>query len=104
MKINYQILYSDKAKKIIAVIIILIAIWLNFIRSDEEILSSRIAEYKMTIEDKEKTIESLRKEINTIDKPYYNCYKTQLLRLADWIEYNIDYCKDNLKSFEQGLK
>lgn len=103
IKINYDIIHKYEFKKIIAIIIILTAIWLNFMKSDEEILSSRIAEYKVAIEDKEKTIEALRSEINTIDTPYYNCYKTQLLRLADWIEYNIDYCGNNLKSFE-GLK
>lgn len=110
MKIINKINIKDLSKynyiiTIIFLTILLLIVLLN--KSDEEILSSRIAEYKVAIEDKEKTIEALRSEINTIDKPYYECYRIQLLRLADWLEYNIDYCDKNLKTFEwneKGLK
>lgn len=77
-------------------------------KSNEEILIEKISSYKTKIDDKQSTIEVLKgniqilqDEVKNSDTPFYNCYKTQLLRLADNIEYNIEYCKvENLEQFK----
>lgn len=35
-----------------------------------------------------------------------SCWKNQMNRLVDWLEYNLQYCKDenNLKKFKEGLE
>jgi len=71
------------------------------IKSDEQILVEKISTYKNNIDTKTESIKKLQDEVKNSDTPFYNCYKTQLLRLADNIEYNIDYCKqENLEQFK----
>lgn len=73
------------------------------IKSDEQVLVENISLTNKTLEVKKWAIKRLQDEI-IIDEALYNCYKTQLLRLADNIEYSIEYCNwDNLEQFK-GLK
>jgi len=66
--------------------------------SDELVLVRVIKGKKEQI----KTLENLIKETEeTLKKAnaYETCYKTQLDRLINWLEYNLNYCTDNLEDF-----
>jgi len=72
-------------------------------KSNEQVLVEKISNYKNNIDTKTENIKRLEEEVKNIDTLFYNCYKTQLLRLADNLEYNIEYCKqENLEQF-RGL-
>lgn len=105
----------------IIVIIIFLTIW-YFINSNlekekqidwlKQEVSQKSNEEKLVgiIKEKKENIFSIEAEIKekeySLDlyKKEEICYKQQLSRLVDWLEYSLDYCKnnDNLDKF-QGL-
>ena len=76
-------------------------------KSDIEILEMNAAEMAATSKVRLNDIESLKEEIAKLEKLYevellsQRCYESQIDRKINWLEYNIDYCKDenNLVQF-----
>ena len=69
---------------------------------DEVKLVNLIKEKKEKWESLERLIEAMNKNLITVNK-YETCYKNQLDRLVNWLEYWINYCEDNLENFGEGL-
>ena len=73
-------------------------------QSPEEILVNNIKTYKETILKTETDINQANLNLKTY-KLKQACYKAQLDRLVNGLEYSIDYCltDENLQKFEEGL-
>ena len=73
-------------------------------KSNTDIISSTILDKKNKIVLTEKEIKELEWRKLQLELEV-NCWKNQLDRLIDWLEYNLDYCKDtnNLSKFKEGL-
>ena len=73
-------------------------------QSNADIISTTILDKKNTIVVTEATIEELESKKKKLELEI-TCWKNQMNRLVDWLEYNLDYCQDenNLKNF-QGLE
>jgi len=68
--------------------------------SDEQVLTEMIKTWTKNLKDKELLVVKLTKEVSD-ETLKNNCLKTQLNRLFEWMEYNINYCnnKQNLIKF-----
>lgn len=73
-------------------------------KSNTDIISSTILDKKNKIVVTEKEIKELEWRKLQLELEV-NCWKNQLDRLVDWLEYNLDYCNDsnNLSKFKDGL-
>ena len=73
-------------------------------KSNTDIISSTILDKKNNILSTDKEIKELESKKQKLELEV-NCWKNQLDRLVDWLEYNLDYCNDsnNLSKFKDGL-
>lgn len=74
-------------------------------QSSADIISETILDKKNTIVVTETNIQVLETKKRKLELEV-TCWKNQMNRLVDWLEYNLEYCKDenNLKKFKEGLE
>lgn len=78
-------------------------------KSDIEMLDFYASEAKMFSEHRLETIEELKEELKLVEWLYefeilqVRCFQFQITRKINWLEYNINYCKDtsNLDAFRK---
>lgn len=73
-------------------------------QSSADIISTTILDKKNTIVVTEANIQELESKKRKLELEV-TCWKNQMNRLVDWLEYNLEYCNDenNLTKFNEGL-
>lgn len=74
-------------------------------QSIADVISTTILDKKNTIVVTETNIQELESKKRKLELEV-SCWKNQMNRLVDWLEYNLDYCKDenNLKKFKEDFQ
>lgn len=74
-------------------------------QSIADVISTTILDKKNTIVVTETNIQELESKKKKLELEV-SCWKNQMNRLVDWLEYNLDYCKDenNLKKFKEDFQ
>lgn len=74
-------------------------------QSSADVITNTILDKKNTIVVTEATIVELESKKQKLELEVV-CWKNQMNRLVDWLEYNLGYCQDenNLNKFKEGLE
>lgn len=74
-------------------------------KSNTEIISTTIINKKNSILSTDKEIKELESKKQKLELEV-TCWKNQLDRLVDWLEYNLQYCADenNLSKFKEDFQ